>query len=387
MAWNEPGDNKGSKDPWNKQGDSQGPPDLDEAFRKLQNNLKGLFGGSGGSGSGGKQFSLSGPVLALVALVVLIIYLLSGVYQLDQQERAVELFFGKAKKNVEMPGLNWYAPMIEQVLKVNLTNVRTRPFDAEMLTEDENIVRVKMSIQYVIGEPRDFLLMVRDPDESLIQATQSALRHVVGGKEMHDVLTEGRAEIAVLVKEKTQGYMDDYGTGILVTQVNIDDTSPPDEVQAAFDDVIKAREDEVRVKNEADAFANQVVPEARGEAQRQLEEAAAYKEKVISEATGEARRFSKLLFEYKLAPVVTRERLYLDAIESVMANSTKVMIDTEGGNNLIYLPLDKLMQQSESIGGQGISQGINSSNINNLADRVERLLRQRQITAARRERR
>ena len=383
MAWNEPGDNKGNKDPWNNQGGNQGPPDLDEAFRKLQNSLKGLFGGSGGSGSGGKQFSISGGVLGLGVLVVLIIYLLAGVYTVDQQELAVELRLGKLKEDIGLPGLSHYWPLIEEMRKVNVTNVRSRTHEAEMLTEDENIVRVKLSIQYVIGDPAQFWLRVRDPDESLDQATQSALRHVVGGSEMHDVLTEGRAEIQALVKERAQRYMDVYGTGIIVTQVNIDETAPPDAVQAAFDDVIKAREDEVRVKNEADAYANQIVPEARGEAQRQLEEAEAYKQRVISEASGEAQRFSKLLTEYKLAPEVTRERLYLDAIESVMANSTKVMIDTKGGNNILYLPLDRLVQQSESIG----SPGTNAGDLSNLADRVERLLRQRQTNAPRRERR
>lgn len=383
MAWNEPGDNKGNKDPWNKKGGNQGPPDLDEAFRKLQNSLSGLFGGSGGSGSGGQRFALSSGVVGLIALVVAIIYLLSGVYTIDQQERAVVLRFGKVLDAVIMPGLHWNAPGIDRVLRTNVTNVRNRTHEAEMLTEDENIVKVKMSIQYVVGDAKKFLLRVREPDESLDQAMQSALRHVVGGSEMHDVLTEGREAIQVLVHKRTQDYMDRYGTGITVTQVNIDDTAPPDEVRAAFDDVIKAREDEVRVRNEADAFANQVVPEARGDAQRQLEEAEAYKQKVMSEALGEARRFSKLLYEYKLAPEVTRQRLYLDAIESVMANSTKVLIDTEGGNNLIYLPLDKLVQQSESLSGQNLT----IDNLRGLADQVERLLRQRQVTAPRRERR
>jgi|TARA_Y100000310_G_scaffold320253_1_gene376508 membrane protease subunit HflK len=382
MAWNEPGDNKGNRDPWNNQGGNQGPPDLDEFARKLQNSLKGLFGGSGGS-SGGQQFSLSRGVLGLVFLVVAIIYLLAGVYTVDQQELGVELRLGKLKDEIIEPGLSHYWPLIEEMRLVNVTNVRSRSHEAEMLTEDENIVKVKLSIQYVIGNPAQFWLRVKDPDESLDQATQSALRHVVGGSEMHDVLTEGRAEVQVLVKERVQRYMDVYGTGIVVTQVNIDETAPPDEVKAAFDDVIKAREDEVRVKNEADAYANQIIPEARGEAQRQLEEAEAYKQRVISEASGEAQRFSKLLTEYKLAPEVTRERLYLDAIESVMANSTKVMIDTKGGNNLLYLPLDKLVQQSESIGGPGVG----TSDLSNLADRVERLLRQRQTTAPRRERR
>ncbi len=228
-----------------------------------------------------------------------------------------------------------------------MTRVRDIRIDSEMLTEDENIVKVvNMTVQYVISDVSNYLLRVRNPDVSLIQATESALRHEVGSAVMNDVLTEGRATLGAAVQERVQAYMDEYQTGITVTQVNIDETAPPDAVRAAFDDVIKAREDEVRFRNEADAYANQIVPEARGEAQRLLEEAEGYRQRVVAQAQGEAQRFNKLYAEYKLAPEVTRERIYIDTLESVMSNSTKVMIDVDGGNNLLYLPLDKIMESS-----------------------------------------
>ncbi len=351
MAWNEPGGN--DKDPWGNRGGDQGPPDLDEAFRKLQSKLSEMFGGSGGaskSGGGG----LNGRFIALILGLALAVYALMGIYQLDQQERGVVLRFGKLVDDQVMPGLHWNPPIIDTVLVANVTRLRSQTYDAEMLTEDENIVNVKMSVQYNIGDPIKYLLRVKDPDASLDQATRSALRHVVGGSLMHDVLTEGREQVALEVKERIQQYMERYGTGIYVPQVNIDDTAPPEAVKAAFDDVIKAREDEVRVRNEANAYANQVVPEARGEAQRTMEEAEAYKAQVIAEAQGESRRFSLLLAAYKKAPKVTRERLYLDTMESIMSNSSKVLIDVEGGNNLLYLPLDKLMQAGAAAATPGM---------------------------------
>ncbi|MDA0977671.1 MAG: FtsH protease activity modulator HflK [Proteobacteria bacterium] len=350
MAWNEPGGgNQGDKDPWGNRND-EGPPDLDEAFKKLQQNLSQMFGGGSrsGGGSGGSSSPLNMNLVALGGVVVLLVYLAMGVYTVDQQERGVVLRFGKALEEVVLPGLHWNPPLIDQVIIENVTRVRSRPHDSEMLTEDENIVKVKMTVQYVIKDIKSFVLNVRDPETSLYQATESALRHVVGSTEMHDVLTEGRALLGLDVKERTQSYIDSYGTGIQVTQVNVDETAPPDAVRAAFDDVIKAREDEVRFRNEADAYANQVVPEARGEAQRMLEEAQAYKERVIAQSRGEAERFNKLYAEYKAAPEVTKTRLYLDTLESVMSNSTKVMVDVDGGNNILYLPLDKIMEQSRS---------------------------------------
>lgn len=346
MAWNEPGGGD-DKDPWGNRGD-KGPPDLDEAFRKLQNSLTEMFGGgrrgSGGGGGRGMPFNLN--IVGLGVGVLIIIWLVMGVYTIDEQERGVVLRFGKLQEGIILPGLHWNPPLIDQVLKDNVTRVRSRDHDSEMLTEDENIVKVKMSVQYVIGDIQNYLLRVRNPDQSLYEATESALRHEVGSSEMSQVLTEGRADLGTRVKGRIQTYMDRYGTGVEVTQVIIDETAPPDAVRAAFDDVIKAREDEVRFRNEANAYANQIVPEARGQAQRLLEEAQGYQQRVIAQSRGEAERFNKLFAEYKQAPEVTRERMYLDAMESVYVNSTKVMIDVKGGNNLLYLPLDKIMESS-----------------------------------------
>ncbi len=351
MAWNEPGGGKqgGDRDPWGNR-DDQGPPDLDEAFRKLQNNLSQMFGGSrgGGSGSGGGSSvpSLNMNLLWLVLVVLLLVWFLAGVYTIDEQERGVVLRFGEVRDEIILPGLHWNPPLIDEVKFDNATQVRSIQHDAEMLTEDENIVKVKMSVQYVIFDIRAFLLRVKNPEKSLREAMESALRHEVGSASMNDVLTEGRAVLGLEVKDRIQTYMNRYNTGIEITQVNIDDTAPPDAVKAAFDDVIKAREDEVRFRNEANAYANQIVPEARGQAQRMLEEAQGYQQSKIAESRGQAERFNKLLAEYKLAPEVTRERIYLDTLESVMSNSTKVMVDVDGGNNLLYLPLDKIMESS-----------------------------------------
>ena len=377
MAWNEPGGgNQGDKDPWGNRND-EGPPDLDEAFRKPQAKLSQMFGGSrtGQGGGGGTARPFNAALFGLLGLVLLLIYFFLGVYQVDQQQRGVVLRFGEAQDEIILPGLHWNAPIIDQVLIENVTRVRSRPHDSEMLTEDENIVKVKMTVQYVISDIKSYALKVREPEKSLFQATESALRHVVGSTEMHEVLTEGRATLGLEVKDRIQTYMNNYGTGIQVTQVNIDETAPPDAVRAAFDDVIKAREDEVRLRNEADAYANQVVPEARGDAQRLLEEAQAYKERVIAQSRGEAERFNKLYKEYSLAPEVTKTRMYIDTMESVMTNSTKVMIDVDGGNNLLYLPLDKIMEQSQS--GKNNSQpeassGPNYGNVNESRSRRER---------------
>jgi len=363
MAWNEPGGGgQGDKDPWGNR-DQGGPPDLDEAFRKLQANLSQMFGGgsrSGPSGGGGSQ-PISMAMIGLILLVLAVIYGVMGVYTVDQQERGVVLRFGEKLDEVVLPGLHWNPPLIDKVMVENVTAVRSSSHDSEMLTEDENIVKVKMTVQYVIGDIAAYLLQVREPDKSLYQATESALRHVVGSTEMHEVLTEGRAEVAIAVKDRIQTYMVNYGTGINVTQVNIEETAPPDAVRAAFDDVIKAREDEVRLRNEADAYANQVVPEARGQGQRYTEEAEGYKERVVAQSRGEAERFNKLYTEYKLAPEVTKARMYIDTLESVMSNSTKVMIDVEGGNNILYLPLDKILEQNKAnMASSGRSTDINS---------------------------
>ena len=362
MAWNEPGN--GGRDPWGNRQD-EGPPDLDEAFKKLQNNLGKMFGGggqsSGGQSSGGNPVSKSILWLALVGAAV--VYGMMGVYTLDEQERGVVLRLGTATDSILMPGLSWQPPLIDKVIIHNVSRVRSHPQQAEMLTEDENIVKVKLTVQYVIDDVKAFALNVKSPEQSLYQSTESAVRHVVGSTEMDRVLTEGRAIMGTEIKTRIEDYMNDYGTGIAVTQVNIDETAPPDAVREAFDEVIRAREDEVRVRNEANAYANKVIPEARGEAQRYLEEAEAYRRQVVAEARGESERFSKLLVEYQVAPEVTRERMYIDTLESVMSQSSKVMIDVEGGNNMMYLPLDRMVQRQgeANAGGQGSSAPIGAS--------------------------
>jgi membrane protease subunit HflK len=362
MAWNEPGN--GGRDPWGNRQDD-GPPDLDEAFKKLQDNLGKMFGGggqsSGGQRSGGNPVSKS--LLGLAIAGAAVVYGMMGVYTLDEQERGVVLRLGTATDSILMPGLSWQPPLIDKVIIHNVSRVRSHPQQSEMLTEDENIVKVKLTVQYVIDDVKSFALNVKSPEQSLYQSTESAVRHVVGSTEMDRVLTEGRAIMGTEIKTRIQDYMNDYGTGIAVTQVNIDETAPPDAVREAFDEVIRAREDEVRVRNEANAYANKVIPEARGEAQRYLEEAEAYRRQVIAEARGESERFSKLLVEYQVAPEVTRERIYIDTLESVMSQSSKVMIDVEGGNNMMYLPLDRMVQRQNDagIGGQANSAPIGTS--------------------------
>lgn len=347
MAWNEPGNNGNQRDPWGGGGNGgdQGPPDLDEVIRSLNKKLNGLFGKGGSGGGNGGNAGASSGVLGLLFGAIFVIWFGMGIYQVNQQELAVVLRFGKYHDTVE-PGLQWNPPLIDEVTKINVTRVRSSTHSGLMLTEDENMINVELSVQYTVSNPKDFLLAVRDPELSLHHATESALRHVVGSSVMHDVLTDGRENIAIEIQARLQNYLNDYTTGIQVAKVNVEETRPPREVQAAFDDVIKAREDEQRVKNEAEAYANGIVPEARGMAQRLIEEANAYKQSVIAQAQGQAARFEALLAEYKRAPAVTRERLYIEAIESVMSNSSKVMVDVEGGNNMMYLPLDKIVGSS-----------------------------------------
>ena len=370
MSWNEPGGGNRQRDPWG--GKDQGPPDLDEALKKLQDQLNGLFGGrSGGGNSKG-----AGSLIGIVAVIAVTVWGLMGLTQIGEQERAVVLRLGEYNRTAQ-PGLFWYPRGIDTISRVNITQVRSAQFRETMLTQDENIVDISMSVQYVIDDPKNFVLEVRDPERSLQHAAQSALRHVVGDSTMGLVLTEGRAAIAVQVRERLQQYLVNYTTGINVQKVNIDDASPPSQVQEAFDDVIKAREDEERVKNEAESYANGIVPEARGRAQRIKEEAEAYRQQVIAKATGEAQRFDQLLSEYAKAPAVTRERLYIDALESVLSNTNKVMVDVEGGNNVMYLPLDKLAPAAASgaMGGGAMNRGLTSQQLREVTDAVTEQLR------------
>jgi len=392
MAWNEPGGNGNNQDPWgggdnrggNNRGGDQGPPDLDEALRKLQDKLNNIFGGSGkkpnsgfgGDGGGSGSSSGSGFFIVVIVLAALL-WGGMGFYTVDQQERAVVLRLGEYIET-KGPGLQWNIPGIDKVSSVNVTRVRTRDHRSLMLTKDENIVEVEMTVQYIIADPKDFQLNVRNPEESLSHAAESALRHVVGATEMHSILTQGRETLGVQVMERLQGFMRDYSTGLQISQVNIKEAKAPSQVQDAFDDVIKAREDEQRVKNEAEAYANGIIPEARGQAQRMLEEASAYREEVIAKADGESQRFAALLAEYEKAPEVTRERLYLDTMEKVMTESPKVLVDVEGGNNMMYLPLDKLSQGVTSRQEASAPVQLDNQSLRQVTDQVIDQLRQRQ---------
>ena len=388
MAWNEPGGGGRDDDPWGGRRGDQGPPDLDEALRSLQKQLAGIFGqsGSGGGGSdnnGGVGRFLSTTTLAVGAAVLVAIWGLMGFYVVDQQEQGVVFRFGEVQSNLQPAGLRWNPPLVDEVVLVNVTQVRSAEHQALMLTEDENIVDVTMTVQYLVDDPLNFVVNVRDPESSLHQAMESALRHVIGSSTMDDAITEGRAQIAAEVEDRLQNYVNIYGTGILVQKVNIDESGPPSQVQEAFDDVQKAKEDEVRFRNEANAYAEAIIPEARGRAQRQIEEANAYRDRVIARAEGEANRFSKLLAEYSLAEEVTRERLYIDTMQEVMQNSSKVLIDVEGGNNLLYLPLDKIVSQNRGSGAELPS--VNTGNVRELAGEIARELSSRSTAPRRRE--
>jgi membrane protease subunit HflK len=338
MAWNEPG---GGRDPWGGNRNNDGPPDIDEALKKLKEKLGSLGGGSGSGSGGGKG------LVPISLFVIAVLWGLLGFYQVDQKEQALVLRLGKYHDTLGA-GLKWNPPLVDKVVIVPVTEERQYSARGLMLTEDENIVEISLTVQYNIANARDFVLNIKEPETSLKQATDSALRHVVGSTGLDGVISTGREQVAEGTAQKLQDLLDVYGSGINVVKINIEEARPPTEVKAAYDDVIKAREDLERLVNEAQAYSNGIIPEARGQAQRLREEANGYKSQVVSKSEGEAKRFTKLLAEYKKAPEVTRERLYIDAIEQVMTNSSKVLMDTEGGNNMLYLPLDKIMQQGAS---------------------------------------
>lgn len=361
MAWNEPG-KPGDKDPWGQRRKPDGgAPDLDRIVKNIQQKLSGLFGGMGG-GTGGKRASEFG--IGLVAVVALAIWLLSGLYIVNQGERGVVLRFGKMA-DVTDAGLHWHLPYpIEKVEKVNVDKVSTIeigyrsnprtgskskvPKEALMLTQDENIIDIEFAVQYKIKNAADYLFDVRDPETTIVQATESAVREVVGRSTLDFALTEGRDQVARSARDVLQEILDKYKTGVQIVTVETQKAQPPDEVKPAFDDAVKAREDEQRLKNEAEAYANDVIPRARGAAARVLQEADGYKASVIAHADGDARRFSQVASAYAKAPTVTRERLYIDTMQEILSNTTKIFVDQKAGNNLIYLPLDKLLTMPQA---------------------------------------
>lgn len=358
MPWNQPG---GDKDPWTKKPGNQGPPDLDELLRKLSGRFGGVFGGRSGAGGGAGKGSSVG--LGLLIGIIVIVWLASGFYIVGAGEAGVVLRFG-AYQYATGPGPHWHIPYpIESREIVNVTEIRFAQHKATMLTQDENIVDVELAAQYLVKSPEDYVFQVRLPEVSLSQAMESAVREVIGKSEMDYILAEGRAQIAEDTTQLMQGILDAYRTGLLVTSVNLQQAQPPEEVQDAFADAIKAREDEVRFRNEAEAYKNAIIPQARGEAARIEQEANAYQERVTANAEGDAARFLKLKAEYEKAPQVTRERLYLDALESVLSKSGKVMIDVKQGANLLYLPLDKLITQA----GQTAAQMTDRTNMSSRA--------------------
>ena len=346
MAWNEPGNN--DKDPWkNKGGKNQGPPDLDELLNDLGKKVTGIFGGKttkGGSGTG-KSFSSIGLSIALI--VASIVYAFSGFYTIKEAEQGIVLRFGEYSGTVE-PGINWKWTFIDRIIPVDIQSTRDMPSAGFMLTKDENVVRVEMQIQYRVVDPRNYVFSVTNADDSLNQSLDSALRYVVGHADMDDILTSGRESIRQSVWQELEKIIEPYNLGLIIVDVNFKDARPPNEVKDAFDDAISAQEDEVRFLREAEAYARGIEPRARGRAKRMEQEAIAYKARIVLDAEGEVARFEKILPEYQAAPKVTRERLYIATMEKVYGNTSKVMIDVEGSNNMMYLPLDKIIQQQNT---------------------------------------
>ncbi|HFG1863331.1 TPA: FtsH protease activity modulator HflK [Vibrio cholerae] len=352
MAWNEPGNNNGNNgrdnDPWgnnnrgNKGGRDQGPPDLDEVFNKLSQKLGGKFGGKGGKGP---SFSGGGAIgFGVIAAIAVAVWFFTGFYTIGEAERGVVLRLGKYDRIVD-PGLNWRPRFIDEVTPVNVQAIRSLRASGLMLTKDENVVTVSMDVQYRISDPYKYLYQVTNADDSLRQATDSALRAVVGDSLMDSILTSGRQQIRQSTQQTLNQIIDSYDMGLMIVDVNFQSARPPEQVKDAFDDAIAAREDEERFIREAEAYKNEILPKATGRAERLKKEAQGYNERTINEALGQVAQFEKLLPEYQAAPKVTRDRLYLDAMEEVYSNTSKVLIDSESSGNLLYLPIDKLAGQ------------------------------------------
>ena len=362
MAWNDPqwGGGGGNKN-------SGGPPDIDELWKNFNRRLNEVFGKKGGDkepqppgGGGNREFNIPGGIGLLLALALLV-WLASGFYIVDAGERGVVLRFGKYLETTD-PGPRWHLPYpFEDVETVNVEQVRTVEVgyqhnvkskllsESLMLTDDENIIDLQFSVQYLLKNPEDYLFSSRNPDEAVKQAAETAMREIVGKSKMDYVLYEGRANVAIRATQLMQQILDRYKTGITVSKLNMQNAQPPEQVQASFDDAVKAGQDRERLKNEGQAYANDVIPKAGGVAARLAQESQGYKQRVVAQAEGEASRFKQVLAQYAKAPQVTRERLYLDTMQQVLSNTTKVMVDDKQGGNLLYLPLDKLMNMTQQL--------------------------------------
>jgi membrane protease subunit HflK len=359
----------GLNDPqWGRKKGNSGPPDLDELWRnvnkKLNNLLKRKSGGGGGEGSGGGEKPTGGKPLhfrggiGLVAGLLLLMWVSSGFYIVNEGQRGVVLRFGKYIETTQA-GLRWHMPYpVEVVESVNLSQVRTVEIgyrnnvrskvlkESLMLTDDENIIDIQFAVQYILKNPEEFLFNNREPESAVMQAAETAIREVIGKSKMDFVLYEGREQVAAQTTVLMQEILDRYKIGVAISKVTMQNAQPPEQVQAAFDDAVKAGQDRERQKNEGQAYANDVIPKARGNAARLMEEAEGYKQRVIVSSEGDASRFKQILVEYSKAPGVTRDRMYLDMMQQVLSSSTKILVDQKSGNNLLYLPLDKLIQNS-----------------------------------------
>lgn len=375
MAWNEPGkDDQKDQDPWknNDKKKDQGPPDLDVVFQKLSDLIGGLFGKKPSSGGGSNSGSSKFVAIAVIA-VLSVIWFIGGIYTVKESDRGVVLRFGAYHSQVE-PGLHWNPKFIDRVIPINVEAFRTMPTTGFMLTEDENIVKVAMEVQYRIIAPEKYLFSVTNADNSLLQALDSALRFVVGHASMDDILTTGREDVRQDTWEMLDKIIEPYELGIEVVDVNLQQTRPPEQVKEAFDDAIAAQEDEERFVREAEAYEREKEPIARGQVKRIEQQAQAYKEGIILKAQGQVARFNKLLPEYKASPIVTRQRIYLETMESVLNNSSKVLIDNKSGGNLTFLPLDKLMSKGalDQNKAEPVSEIESRSRIDRQADLDER---------------
>ena len=365
MSWNEPGGSNGDKDPWGNRNKNQGPPDLDEVFANFRKKFGGIFGDkSGGNNKGSSSFSIS-----FVLIGALVIWALSGIYIIDEGKQGVVLQFGEFH-SISEPGPHWYPRFIQSVETVDISGVRSvnlgrNTSEALMLTKDENIVDVEFTVQYKVKNAKDFLFNVSNPTATLIQATESAIREIVGKNNIDFVIQEGRPEVAARTEKLIQDILDDYKAGIQVTNLNMQDAQAPEQVQEAFDDAIRSREDRDRKVKEAEAYKNDIIPKARGAAARLIQEATAYRDEKVARSSGEANRFNQILIEYKKAPKVTRERLYLETMQDVLSGTNKVMVDVKQGNSLMYLPVDKLMRSNKqgTSGEISIPDSINIPNV------------------------
>lgn len=357
----------GLNDPqWGKNKGDSGPPDLDDVLKNVNKKISDIFGKKGGNGGGNKKrpegegpAHMGGKGISLIVMILVVVWIGSGFYIVNEGQRGVVLRFGAYSETTEA-GLRWHVPYpVEAVEQVNVAQVRTVEIgyrnnvrskvlkESLMITDDENIVDIQFAVQYILNSPQDFIFNNRSPDEAVLQAAETAIREMIGKSRMDYVLYEGREDVAAGAQVLMQNILDRYEIGIAISRVTMQNAQPPEQVQAAFDDAVKAGQDRQRQKNEGEAYANQVIPVAAGNAARLLEESQGYRERVIASAEGDANRFEHILVEYAKAPDVTRERLYLDTMQEVLSNSSKIVIDQKNGNNLLYLPLDRLGQMRD----------------------------------------